>query len=210
MLLRSYKKLTGWEFGHWLTANFTFPAVTRANIVWSFSIPLWCNKHLSGQNARIIIAFEFFGVFVSTRKLAQAFFWRRKSCACFRNNISLFRPSKAISMDKRRQQSTRFCFKNFVIDSLPLMGRYSCKQISSFWLDRQSWCAFCRDETRLDGVWGKKQVWRPRVRTWCLSEANVPFWKKAFMISVFLAPRSDSVPGNCAPCPPRYVTGVMQ
>ena len=27
--------------------------------------------------------------------------------------------------------------------------------------------------TRLDGARGKKQVWRPRVRTWGLSEANV-------------------------------------
>ena len=36
------------------------------NIVWSFSMPLWCNKHLPGQGPNIIIAFEFFGMFVST------------------------------------------------------------------------------------------------------------------------------------------------
>jgi len=30
--------------------------------------------------------------------------------------------------------------------------------------------------TRLDGARGKKQVWRPRVRTWGLSEANVLYW----------------------------------
>ena len=30
-------------------------------------MPLWCNKHLPGQSASIIIAFEFFGMFVSSR-----------------------------------------------------------------------------------------------------------------------------------------------
>ena len=43
-------------------AIFTFP-----NIAWSFSMPLWCNKHLPGQSASITIAFKFFGMFVSTR-----------------------------------------------------------------------------------------------------------------------------------------------
>jgi len=63
----SYKELNGWEFGRWLTANFTSLAVTWKNIVRSFSMPLWSNKHLPGQSASIIIAFEFFGMFVSTR-----------------------------------------------------------------------------------------------------------------------------------------------
>jgi len=63
----SYKKFSGWEFGHWLTANFTFPAATWKNIVWSLSMPFWCNKHLPGQSASIIIAFVFFGMFVSAR-----------------------------------------------------------------------------------------------------------------------------------------------
>jgi len=34
-----------------------------------------------------------------------------------------------------------------------------------------------REVTMLDGAWGKKQVWRPQVRTWGLSEANV-LWRK--------------------------------
>ena len=52
-------------------------------------------------------------------------------------------------MVKRLQQSTAFCFKHFVIDSLPLMGRYFCKQISPFWPDRQSWCALCRERNEV-------------------------------------------------------------
>ena len=64
----SYKILNVSEFGHWLTANFTF-----LNIIRSFSMPLWCNKHLPRQSASVIIAFEIFGMFVSTR--TQAFFW---------------------------------------------------------------------------------------------------------------------------------------
>jgi len=34
--------------------------------------------------------------------------------------------------------------------------------------------------------------------------------KKVLMTWDFLAPCSDSAPGNCAPCHPRYVIGVMQ
>jgi len=84
----SYKKLR--EFGHWLTANFTFPAVRWKDIVWSFSMPLWCNKHFPGQNASIAIAFEFFDMFVYTRT-PYVFFWGRESCACFRNSIPFHR-----------------------------------------------------------------------------------------------------------------------
>ena len=35
-----------------------------------------------------------------------------------------------------------------------------------------------RDVTRLDGARGKKQLWRPHVRTWGLSEANVLYWRE--------------------------------
>jgi len=44
---------------------------------------------------------------------------------------------QGISTVKRFRQSTAFSFKNFVIDSLPLTGRYLCKQISPFWLDNR-------------------------------------------------------------------------
>jgi len=62
---------------HWMnenlvndsTANFTFTAVTWKNIIWSFSVPLWCNNlpgHLPGQSTSIFTAFKFFDMFVST------------------------------------------------------------------------------------------------------------------------------------------------
>jgi len=60
----------------------------------------------------------------------------------------------------------------------------------------------CRGVTRLDDAWGKKQVWRPHVRTWGLSEANVQYWWKCLWHCDFLVPRSDSEPGElCPPCP---------
>ena len=34
------------------------------------------------------------------------------------------------------------------------------------------------DIARLDSARGKKQVWRPQVRTWGLSEANILYWRK--------------------------------
>jgi len=35
-----------------------------------------------------------------------------------------------------------------------------------------------RGVTRLDSARGKKQFWRPHVRNWGLSEANVLYWRK--------------------------------
>ena len=49
----------------------------------------------------------------------------------------LFSTLKVFFMVKRLRQSTTFCFKNFVIDSLQLMGGYLYKQISPFWLDNR-------------------------------------------------------------------------
>jgi len=68
-----------------------------------------------------------------------------------------------------------------VIDSLPLMGRYFCKQISPFWLDnRDVHCA--ESVTKFnDAWWGKIQVCRLHVWIWGLSEANVLFWRKVLM-----------------------------
>ena len=57
----------------------------------------------------------------------------------------------------------------------------------------------CRGVTRLDGAWGKKQIWRTHVRTTGLSKANVLFWKIAYDITVTFGPPSDSAPGELCP-----------
>jgi len=68
-----------------------------------------------------------------------------------------------------------------------------------------------RDVTRLDGARGKKQVWRPHVRTWWgLSEANVLHWRKYLWHcwdfsappAVIWRPHSDSAPGELRPFAP--------
>jgi len=64
-----------------------------------------------------------------------------------------------------------------------------------------------RGVTRLDGTWGKKQVWRPHVRTWGLSEGNALYWgKHLWHCCHFLAipaaiqrPHSDSAPRESIP-----------
>jgi len=84
----SYKNLNGWEFGHWLTANFTSPAVTWKDIVWSFSLFVWCNKNLPGRSASITIAFEF--LYVCLYVHPKRFFGGSENCACFRNSIPFF------------------------------------------------------------------------------------------------------------------------
>jgi len=57
--------------------------------------------------------------------------------------------------------------------------------------------------TRLDGARGKKQVWRPRVRTWGLSEANLLYWRKyLWHCWDFSAPPAViRHPGNFTPLP---------
>ena len=55
-----------------------------------------------------------------------------------------------------------------------------------------------RGITSLDGARGKKQVWRPRVRSWVLSEENVLYWRN------YLRHCQDfSTPEELCPlCPP--------
>jgi len=56
----------------------------RGKVIWSFAMPLWCNKHLPGQSASIIIAFEFFHMFVSTRiAYPQRFFGGEEKLCLF-------------------------------------------------------------------------------------------------------------------------------
>jgi len=66
------------------------------------------------------------------------------------------------------------------------MGKYFCKQISSFWLDNRE-AQGRNDEVRWRlGI----QVWCPHVWTWGLWEANVLFWKKwLWHCCNFLPPR---------------------
>jgi len=74
-----------------------------------------------------------------------------------------------------------------------------------------------RGVTRLVGARGKKQVWRPLLRTWGLSEANAQYWRKylwhcwdfpppsavIWRSSGDSAPDSDSSPGEFySPFPP--------
>jgi len=129
----SYKKLNVWEFGHWLTANFTLP-----NIVWSFSMPLGCYKHLPRQSASIIIAFEFFGMFVSTRT-PSVFLEGVKVVPIFEIIYLFNRPSSFFlwSDDFDNQQ-------HFVLNSLWLIVCHwwaGFLQTNFVILTRQSWCA---------------------------------------------------------------------
>ena len=67
-----------------------------------------------------------------------------------------------------------------------------------------------RGITRLDGARGKKQVWRPCVRTWAFSESNSLyrrkqvwyFWDFSAPSQSFGAAIGIRCPGNCAPLPP--------
>ena len=52
-----------------------------------------------------------------------------------------------------------------------------------------------RGVTRLDGAWGKKQVWRPHFLTWGLPETNVVYWRMyVWHCWAFWRPRNHSAP----------------
>ena len=57
-------------------------------------------------------------------RVTRAFFGGEEKVVLVFEMIHLFSTFKVFSMVKRLRQSTAFCFKNFVIDSLPLMGGY--------------------------------------------------------------------------------------
>jgi len=59
-----------------------------------------------------------------------------------------------------------------------------------------------RGATTLDGSRDKKQVWRPHVRTWGLSEANVLHWNSCDIVGTFRRTHSGSAPGELCPLPP--------
>jgi len=139
----------------------------------------------------------------------KRFFGGSESCAYFRNNIPFFRPSSCFlwSDDFDNQQ-------HFVLNSLWLIV---CHWWAGIFANKfrhfDKTIVMCRSVTRLDGAWGKKQVWRPHVRTWGLSEANVGllFWKKwLWHCCDFMTPVVIRRPRHCASLTSRYVSGVMQ
>jgi len=58
-----------------------------------------------------------------------------------------------------------------------------------------------RGATKLDGARDKKQVWRPYVRTWGLSEANALHWSSCDIVRTFRRPHSDLAPGELCRLP---------
>jgi len=58
----------------------------------------------------------------------------------------------------------------------------------------EEYCITVRDVTKLDGARDKKQVWRPHVWTWDLSEANALHWSTCDIVRTFWRPHSDSAP----------------
>ena len=75
------------------------------------------------------------------------------------------------------QQQDIFHKAHITLVNLHLYNRYRLMPCRA---KRCCCCENCalRGVTRLDGVRGKKQVWRPQVRTCGLSEANALYWRK--------------------------------
>ena len=65
-------------------------------------------------------------------------------------------------------------------------------------------CAASRGVTRLDGARGKRQVWRPHIRTWGLSKANL-LLKKVLVTLLELLDAWEIVPTCYAFGPQDYI-----
>jgi len=87
------------------TINFTFPAVTWKNIAWSFSMPLWCNKHLPRKST--IYCFAFFGMFVSRvlSGVASSQNWAGKPLDFKQATVFVF---DTASQTTKRQETKKF------------------------------------------------------------------------------------------------------
>jgi len=164
--------------------------------------PLWCNKQLPGKVHNCFRVFWYVCLYAYLKRFMRG----RESCACFRNNISFFRPSSYFrwSNDFDNQQHFVSIFLWLIV-----CHWWAGNFVNKFCHSSQT-IVMCRDVTRLDGASDKKKVWRPHIRTWGLWEANVLFWKSAYGIAVSFGPCSDSASGEYSPCPTRYVSGVMQ
>jgi len=67
----------------------------------------------------------------------------------------------------------------------------------------------CRGVAKWDGAWGKKQVWRPHVRTWVFRKQMYCFEKLLMTLLWLLAPSSDSPPGELWPLAPLVTSLVV-
>ena len=109
-----------------------------------------------------------------------------------------------------RLMSQDSSFQSRLIISFDWLWSFIFDLAVSDWRSFQQVCFLYEDELFQANV-PVTQVWRPHVRTWGLSEANIVYWRKYFWhywdFSATLAVIRR--PGNCAPPlpPPRYAPG---
>ena len=126
----------------------------------------------------------------------------------------------------RYQVSSIFSWLNKDINSL----NCSCRYFAASYQPARSWVFLLlsrgyhvtsRGVTRLDGARGEKQVRRPHVRTWGLSEAIVLYWRKYLWhcrdfsappevfgaLAVLRRPHNDSAPREL--CSPRHLIAPL-
>jgi len=116
----------------------------------------------------------------------------------FRNSTHFF-DLQVIFCSQMTLTIHKILFKLFVVYSLPLLGRYFCKQRSPFWLDN-------RDEQERNAFrW--RLVQETSLAPPCLNlrsfGSKCSVLKKVLMTLLWhYAPRSDSAPGESCPLPP--------
>jgi len=196
-------------FGHWLTANLAFPAVTWKLLFDHFHCPCHAINNFQGQSASIIITFEFFDKFVSSRTPIIVFGWGRKSCACFRNNIPFFRPSRYFlwSNDFDNQQ-------HFVLNILWLIV---CHWWAGIFVNKfphfGETIMMCIVQGRNEIRWGpgqERSLPPPCSDLRSFGSKCTVLKKCAYnIVRTFWPPAVIRRPGDCAPFPPLVASPVL-
>jgi len=108
--------------------------------VWSFPTPLWCNKDLPGRSASTTIAFEFFGLFVSTRTPSVFLGWKGKVVLVF-DIVYLFFDLQVVFFGQMTSIINSIFFQK-VSDWLIVCHWWAGIFVNKFrHFARQSWCA---------------------------------------------------------------------
>jgi len=143
--------------------------------------------------------------------LPEAFIWKRLGADVFVNYAVRKNEGPILLFIS----FVRKIHKNFQIFCQMSQAMHICIAKKHYWqsvsefeaITSKFYRAVGRGVTKLDGARGKKQVWRPYVRTWGLSEANVLYWREYLWhcwnfwppLAVIWRPHLDSAPGELFP-----------
>jgi len=125
---------------------------------------------------------QFVSIFYTMRSSSNFFIRSLQIISCtFYKSLFFLNYSKLLCDGDQMQQLLMHCFGVRVSSVSCVIKRKKLCAMYTNQADKRSAGVLLLTTlgvTRLDGTRGKKQVWRPHVRTWTLLEANSLYWRK--------------------------------